>query len=178
MINTFRCQLGLLACLFFGGCGDQAQFAGGGDTLEKPPKIESSDSDVIEEPNEEPEPEYAPSVLPMGQSTDQPEENSNPDPVQPSPSPPPSLELVKNDYSWRLPCSSAILTSDQEELIGAGPFSLNEKEVASLSVSVETCQPTQGERDILFIIDTSGSMGGFGGTDPKKRRNLWTKKRH
>ena len=54
-------------------------------------------------------------------------------------------------------------------IVGSGPFTFASKSVHATPITVEgqLCQPTQLKRDIVFVIDVSGSMANPQNHDPR-----------
>ena len=68
--------------------------------------------------------------------------------------------------TWDLPCSSAS-KDDVDKLIGGGKHQVQANGAKSLSVTFmgSVCPPANSPRDVMFVVDVTGSMGEGNGSD-------------
>ena len=81
-----------------------------------------------------------------------------------------------NSLLWYWPCSAqpeappVAPSSVDPVIVGPGPFSLDSHRMGETQVTLQgqLCKPAQLKRDIVFVIDVSGSMASPYNHDPKK----------
>jgi hypothetical protein len=100
---------------------------------------------------------------PSGRSIDaKPQEPVDP----PPPDPPVPLPAPYSSLTWFWQCDSQVVESpvtSEEDIVveGVGPHSFSPDKFygTPISISGNLCAPESIDRDIIFIVDTSGSMG-------------------
>ncbi len=76
-----------------------------------------------------------------------------------------TAEAGSLNLTWYLPCADEAATppaakGNEKVLTGSGPFNFTAKELANakLTFAGHLCTPVPGPRDVVLVIDTSGSM--------------------